>query len=583
MGDDQLIQRRPSGPTLLLLAAAAIVLAACAAPTPGGSGGGTTQVSPPSHPRTVTIAVKAEIPDVAAKVGGGDTFSGEFNFLSSSPLAVHDGKAVVHPLLSEALPSRDNGTWVVNADGTMATTWRIRPNAKWHDGRPITPEDFAFTLRVYQSPDLPATPREPERFMDRIEKLDDRTFVIHWNRTYPWANELISRQLDPLLARHVMESAFDSMDPATFLRQEFWLRKSWVGTGPYRVVQVEPGIRVTLRAFDDYFLGRPKLDEVVFQIIEDTNAVVANLLSGAADVSVGVTLGQIAGATVRDRWKENGDGEVVVTPVRFRFYEFQHDPAHNRTPAVLDPRVRRAFAHAIDRKSLAEVVSAGTSPAADMFLPPTHTLYQRAIAGGIPTYEFDPSRALALLSEAGWTRRGDAVVNAAGEQLSLEIRTTSGTDNETEASVIAADLTKIGIVASLNIMSEAVQENDEYRSTFPAMNGTARSIRSPETMGIWTTAQCPNPRQAYRGANRGCWRNESFDQLFQVASTSLDANERADATASAVRILAQEVGVLGMSYNSENIAVRKGLVGPGPRSSEQVGNTWNIHEWHWVI
>jgi peptide/nickel transport system substrate-binding protein len=562
---------------------ALVLLSACAAPTglPAPAGGGAAP-SDPTRPRSVTIAVKAEIPDVSAKVGGGDTFSGEFNFLSASPLVVHDGRGVVHPLLAETQPSRDDGSWVVNADGTMATTWRIRPNAKWHDDRPITPEDFAFTLRVYQSPDLPVTSREPERFMDRIERLDDRSFVIHWNRTYPWANELIARQLDPLLARHVMESAFDTMEPATFLRQEFWLRKSWIGNGPYRVTQVEPGTRVVFRAFDDYFLGRPRLDEVIFQIIEDTNTVLANLLGGAADVSVGVTLGQIAGATVRDRWRDTGDGEVVITPVRFRFYEFQHDPMHNRTPAVLDARVRRAFAHAIDRKSLAEVVSAGTSSVAHIYLAPGHALYERAISGGAPQYDHDPTRALGLLTEAGWTRRGDPLVNAGGEPISIEIRTTGGTDNETEASIIIADLGRIGIAASLNVMSEAVQENDEYRSTFPGMNATARSIRSPETMGIWTTAQCPNPRQNYRGANRGCWRNEAFDGFFQVASTSLNASERADATASALRILAQEVGVLGLSYNSENIAVRRGLVGPGPRSSEQVGNTWNIQDWHWA-
>jgi peptide/nickel transport system substrate-binding protein len=576
--------RRAPGRVWPIFVLTTFLVAACAAPGgQPGPGAGSAPAAGPTHPKGVTIAVKAEIPDVAAKIGGGDTFSGEFNFLSASPLAVHDSRAVAQPLLAESLPSRDNGTWIVNGDGTMATTWKIRANAVWHDGRPITPEDFAFTLRVYQSPDLPVTTREPERFMDRIERVDDRTFTIHWSRTYPWANELIARQLDPLLARHVMEAAFDSMEPAVFVRQEFWLRKSWIGNGPYRVVQVDPGTRVVFRAFQDYFLGPPKLDEVVFQIIEDTNAVLANLLSGAADVSVGVTLGQIAGATVRDRWREMGDGDVVITPVRFRFYEFQHDPAYNRTPAILDARVRQAIAHAVDRKSLADVVSAGTSPVANMFLPPGHALYDRALSGGLPVYEFDQARALALLTEAGWTRRGDTVVNAGGDQLTIEIRTTGGTDNETEASIIAADLTRIGIAASLNVMSEALQENDEYRATFPAMNGTARSIRSPETMGIWTSAQCPNPRQSYRGANRGCWRNEAFDRFFQVASTSLDGTERADATASALRLLAQEVGVLPLSYNSENIAVRRGLVGPGPRSSEQVGNTWNVHDWHWTM
>jgi hypothetical protein len=101
-------------------------------------------------------------------------------------------------------------------------------------------------------------------------------------------------------------------------------------------------------------------------------------------------------------------------------------------------------------------------------------------------------------------------------------------------------------------------------------------------MGIWTTEQCPSPRQNYRGANRGCWQSGEYDRFFQIASTSLDESERANAVASGLKILTEEVGILGLSYNAENIAIRKGLVGPGPRSSEQVGNTWNVYEWHWT-
>ncbi|MBM2810076.1 MAG: hypothetical protein HW416_835 [Chloroflexi bacterium] len=562
-----------------LLISLVAVLSACAAPATPQPRSDAPTTTASGRPSTVIIAIKGEIADVAAKVGGGDTFSGEYNFLSSSPLAVHDGKATPHPLIAEALPSRDAGTWTVNADGTMATTWRLRPNAKWHDGRPVTPEDFAFTLRVYASEELPIATREPELFMDRIEGLDDRTFVIHWKQTYPWANELIKGQLDPLLARHVMESAFDTMDAQSFLRQEFWMRNSWIGTGPYRVVQWDLGNQMVFRAFDDYFLGRPKLDEVVIRVIEDTNTVVANLLSGSVDVSVGVTLGQIAGATIRDRWKETGEGQVVVTPVRLRFFEFQHDTTYNRQSALLDLRVRQAFAYGIDRASIAEVVSAGTSPVAHVFLSPTDALYDRAITRAA-TYPHDPSRALALLGEAGWTRRGDTLTNAADEGLVVEVRTTGGTDNETEATVLISDLVKLGVNATLNVMSGAVQADDQYRATFPGLNATARSIRVPETMGIWSSRQCPDQR--FRGGNRGCWRNAEFDRLFTIASTSLDASERADAVAAALRILTQDVAVLPMSYFSENIAFRKGLVGPGPRSPEQVGNTWNIHEWHWA-
>jgi hypothetical protein len=69
--------------------------------------------------------------------------------------------------------------------------------------------------------------------------------------------------------------------------------------------------------------------------------------------------------------------------------------------------------------------------------------------------------------------------------------------------------------------------------------------------------------------------------LYVAASTSLDPQERGDAVVQALRILTEEVGLFGLSYVNENIAVRKGLLGPGPRWPGQIGTTWNIHEWRW--
>ena len=54
------------------------------------------------------------------------------------------------PWLAAELPSQENGSWVVNSDGTMRTTWKIRPNAKWHDGQPVRPTDFAFAEGGYE-------------------------------------------------------------------------------------------------------------------------------------------------------------------------------------------------------------------------------------------------------------------------------------------------------------------------------------------------------------------------------------------------------------------------------------------------
>ncbi|MBM2812715.1 MAG: hypothetical protein HW416_3474 [Chloroflexi bacterium] len=541
----------------------------CGAPSTAPTGpAGSTAPAAVTQPTKVTIAVAGEVDDLSAKLGGGDTYSGEFNFLQSSPLAVRDGRGMAHPLLAAELPSRDNGSWVVNADGTMTTTWRIRPNANWHDGRPVTWRDFAFTMRVYQSQDMPVMPRDPERFMDRIEGLDDKTAVIYWKQTYPWANELISRDLEPLIPAHMMEQVFDERDTQAFLHHEFWKRDNWVGTGPYLMNEWVRGSFMDFRAWDGWFLGRPKIDQVLFRIIEDTNTVVANLFSGTVDMTVGVTLGQVAGSSIQQRWRESGDGQVIITPVRFRYVEVQHNPSYVRQPALLDVRVRRAIATGLDRDSLAEVVTAGTSKATDFFVSPTDAIYPQAVQVA-SKYPYDANRAFALLEEAGWTRRGESLVSTAtGEPFAIEARTTTGTDNELEVSIITNGLRQLGMQVTQNALSEAAQRDNEFRVTFPGLNSTARSIRMPATMGIWVTSECPDPRQNFRGTNRGCWPNAEYD-------------ERARAIADGVRLITSEVGVIGLTYNSENLAVRKGLSGPGPRSSEQVGNTWNIHEWTW--
>src|SRR5207249_3964638 len=184
--------------TLLL----GLLLAACApAPSPapsGGSAGSPSVAETRTGTQRVTIVIGAEVNSLATKFEGGNTYASEFHFMMNSPLALRDPQGQASPLLAAELPSRDNGSWTVNADGTMATTWKIKANAKWHDGQPVTARDFAFAFRAYTDERLPFRDREPEQYMSSVQPMDDTTFVIQWKRPYPWANELIARQLEPL-------------------------------------------------------------------------------------------------------------------------------------------------------------------------------------------------------------------------------------------------------------------------------------------------------------------------------------------------------------------------------------------------
>src|SRR4051812_13373219 len=283
------------------------LLAACA-PSPGNpssSGSGVAASSRNTQPTRATMAISQEITNLAGKLEPQRTYGGEYGFLSNSPLVLKDPQGNRIPLLASTLPAQDAGTWVVNPDGTMQTTWHIRDNAKWHDGEPVVSQDFVFAGKVYADPLIPMREREPERFVASVEPLDAKTFVMHWKEPYPWADELITRQFEAL-PEHVIGALFDAGDREAFLNSAFWTSTQYVGNGPYKLMSWDPGSQLVYRAFDDYFMGRPKIDEIIVRIIPDSNAQVAGLLSGAIDGTLGITLGQQQALTVRKQWEEIG-------------------------------------------------------------------------------------------------------------------------------------------------------------------------------------------------------------------------------------------------------------------------------------
>ena len=571
------------GPGLWILLVA-LMATACgpSTPAPTGRGAGPAPSDAPvsrATPQRATVVIGAEVNSLATKFEGGNTFASEFHFMLNSPLVLRNAQGQAGPLLAAELPSRDAGTWTVNPDGTMVTTWKIKPNAKWHDGQPVTSKDFLFAFRAYTDERLPFRDREPEQFMERLQAMDDKTFAIHWKRPYPWANELVSRQLEPL-PEHIVGPIYEATDPETFFNHAFWAGTDYIGNGPFRLAQWDQGTQLIFRANPDYFMGKPKLDEVVFRIVSDTNTVVATLLGGNADTSVGITLGQRGGVTVKQQWTPNNEGEVIITPTRWRYTQIQFDPERSQQPALLDRRVRQAIAHGVDRGTIADIVTEGTGGFADVPLGPTDPLFAR-VSQVTAKYPFDPVRSAALLQEAGWTKRGDLLTNAAGQPFTLEIRTTAQTDNETEMAIMAADLAKLGMQIIQTVVPQSRIRDSEYRVTFPGLNNTAQSIDVPGTMAVAVSEQCAAADKRFSGSNRGCWKNPDFDRAYLTANTSLDRPDRENAIVQAFRVLTEEVGVLGLSYNTENVAVRKGLVGPGARWPAQVGTTWNVHEWYW--
>ncbi len=133
----------------------------------------------------------------------------------------------------------------------------------------------------------------------------------------------------------------------------FWTR-DYVGLGAFKLDSWDPGSAIEATAFDGYVYGRPKIDRLRIIFMQDTNAVAANLLSGAAQLVADITIRSETGSVLKREWEPRQGGAVYFTPAQIRFTLFQLRPSHASAPEITDLRVRQAIAHAVDKQLLAE-------------------------------------------------------------------------------------------------------------------------------------------------------------------------------------------------------------------------------------
>ncbi len=265
---------------LLVLATALTACAPAASPPRQTQGAAGSEPAGSMPQRTLVIIGRGEPPNIAAK--SIVTYSGSLGQVRrvfNAQLDYLDERERPVPYLAEALPSLNSDTWRVFPDGRMETTYRLRPNLVWHDGQPLTAEDFAFAARVFLRPEFGAASSAVLVPIAELTAPDERTVVIHWKRPYAEAASL-DLEFQPL-PRHLLEAQFQQLDPQAFAGLPFWTGE-YVGLGPFRIERWEPGAFVEAVAFDQHALGRPRIDRMKLVFIADPNTALANLLSGEA-------------------------------------------------------------------------------------------------------------------------------------------------------------------------------------------------------------------------------------------------------------------------------------------------------------
>ncbi len=568
---------------IALLLAIAALIAACApaspAPSQTATSGGGSQAAAPRVNRTLTIVGRGEPPSVAARSlqPFSASIAGPIR-LFNAMLDYVDENEVPRPYLVEALPQINTDTWRISPDGRMETTHRLRPNLTWHDGTPLTADDFVFAWKIYAMPELGSSSALPLSHIGEVTAIDPRTVVIHWKQPYADANALdLTFQALP---RHILEQAFEGADAPAILNHPFWT-VDYVGAGPYRIERWEPGTAIEGVAFDGHALGKPKIDRIRVVFMSDSNAAIASMISGDAHYVSDFILFYEDAHTLEQEWAARGaNGKVLYAPVLLRPTGIQFRPEYVNPKSLLDVRVRRAIAHGMDAPSAVEVTTGGkglltwslTSPAASYYPVIERTLVKNV---------YDPRLTARDLEDYGMVRGADGFyVHPDGEPFRVELATDGGTSNERQNALFVDSLRKAGIDAYGRVIPVAQLRDPQLRAVLPALN--TGGIGGKPFGGLVSSA-VPRPENRWSGNNRGGWTNPEVDRLWDAYLATPSPDQRAQQLARMEQILSEDVGLIPNFFDIVANAHVGNLKGPIMRTTPDAGlGILHVETWEWT-
>jgi peptide/nickel transport system substrate-binding protein len=489
--------------------------------------------------------------------------------ITNEYLTIIDPRGEVIPRLAQETISADKGTWRLNADGTMDTIWKIRPNVRWQDGQPFTTEDLLFTYTAYKDPALPSYYGAALDLMTGAEIVDPVTFAVHWSRPYFQAD--LAPGLDPM-PKHLLESLYltnkDGLDTSPYFRQDF------IGTGPYRIKAWVEGSHIEFERNDFYYLGRPPLDTVTLHFVKDKNTVAANVLAGSLDVVFYKdALDVDAGVDLKNRWAGAGNAVNFIATERLFSLEmqFRKDVARPQFGAAVR-EVRQAMLHAIDRQALVDGATQGLSPIADSWISPT-SKYADAARAAVPRYDYDVGRAQQLLAGVGWAKGADGVLvhQATGERFDFDFW--NRFQFTRDQSIIADYWKAAGINANIR---QYLQNDREQQSHFTGGQTMDQTV-ADYTVARLRGADIATEANRYSGRNVAGYSNPRFDELLDRLRVSIDSQEQTQIQTELAREAFTDLAELPLYFELTPLVVATGWSGSVPGGP--AGLYWDFFSW----
>jgi peptide/nickel transport system substrate-binding protein len=519
------------------------------------------------YPNTLNAGINAAGPGGVAGVS-------ELEVMVQSGLGDVDTRRVVGPRLAETLPSIDNGLWKLLPDGRMETSWTIRADARWHDGVPLTTKDLLFAVQLGQDRELGVLNNAGFKSVESVEAVNDRTIKVTWSGPYINADGMFSGDFALPQPEHVLAQPYRD-DPANFLTLPYWTR-GFVGTGPFKVRDWVDNSHMILEAYAEYPLGRPRIDELEVRFILDPNVIVANVLAGTVELTMGRGLSFEQANQARDQWSQGRmDTAFGATSWIALFPQFVNpDP-----PVEADVRFRRAMLYGTDRQGFIDSFQGGLTPIADSYVSPAQPEYSD-VQAGVVRYPYDPRQSAQLMEELGYARGADGLyherMNPSGPALRVEIRTTSGDDlRDKVLFALANGWQQGGVGVDTLVIPRQRADDREYRVTRPAFE----MVRQPNdlTEGALMrlhSSEAALPENSFRRANRVRYMNPELDGFIDRYLVTIPVPQRMAEARGIVHHISDQLPIMGLLYDTEPMLVSNRLKNVDARL-----NTRNAYEW----
>ena len=439
-------------------------------------------------------------------------------------LTVYDAGGNVIPGCAES--------WTVSDDG-LVYTFKIRENAKWSNGDPVTADDFVFSFRRIENPKEAAgyanilypiknaeainTPKEGAEpvAVDQlgVKAVDAKTLEITVERPTPYFLTLMAHQTAlPFHKASVEKLGVDFVKPGNMISNGAFMLSENVANDHIAVVK-NPNY---------WDAANVKLDKVIFYPTEDQAAAVRRFEAGELDLNYYFPTDQLS--FLRQKFGE----EEVRIPAALSVYYYAFDESQ---PPFDDLRVRQAMSMAIDRDFLGEKVFSGAQLPLYSFVPPGIPGYTAAVPDFASMSQLDrEDKAKGLLKEAGY--------GEGGKPLNIEIRYNTN-DNHKKVATAVADMWK-GLGATVTITNSDTKSHYAYLQEGGKFNAARAG---------WS-ADYPDPENflaMYISTNKtfnyGHYNNPEYDALMKKSYEERDPAKRYQILHDAEQLLMNEVGV----------------------------------------